>query len=34
MEEAKKGIVNEDWLSFWLAIVIFAISLVAFTDSQ
>ncbi|MGC8795421.1 putative sulfate exporter family transporter [Thermodesulfovibrio sp.] len=30
MEEKKKG-VSEDWLAFWLAIVIFAISLLAYT---
>ena len=34
MEEAKKGIMNEDWLSFWLAIVIFAVSLFAFSGTD
>jgi len=29
MEEVKKG-VSEDWLSFWLAIIIFLISLLAY----
>ncbi len=29
--EQKKGLVNEDWLAFWLAIALFAISLLSFT---
>jgi len=33
MEEKKQG-VGEDWLSFWLAIVIFVISLFAFTSTD
>jgi len=33
MEEKKKG-VSEDWLAFWLAIVIFLISLLAYTGTD
>ncbi|MEZ0343233.1 MAG: putative sulfate exporter family transporter [Caldimicrobium sp.] len=29
-EEAKKGILNEDWLAFWLAIILFLVSLLAY----
>jgi len=28
--EEKKGLLNEDWLAFWLAVVLFAISLLSF----
>lgn len=30
MEEKRKGLLNEDWLAFWVAIVLFAISLLNF----
>lgn len=30
MEEKKTGLLNEDWLAFWLAMVLFAISLLSF----
>ncbi|MCS7279817.1 MAG: putative sulfate exporter family transporter [Thermodesulfobacteriaceae bacterium] len=30
MEEPKKGKLNEDWLAFWLAIILFLISLLAY----
>lgn len=30
MEEKRKGLLNEDWLAFWMAIVLFAISLLSF----
>lgn len=29
-EETKKGILNEDWLAFWLAIILFLVSLLAY----
>lgn len=29
-EEAKKGVLNEDWLAFWLAIILFLVSLLAY----
>lgn len=30
MEEKRKGLLNEDWLAFWLAIIIFLVSLLNF----
>ncbi len=30
MEEKRTGLLNEDWLAFWMAIVLFAISLLSF----
>ncbi len=29
-EEAKKGVLNEDWLAFWLAMILFLVSLLAY----
>jgi len=30
MEEKKKGILNEDWLAFWLAIVLVVVSMLSY----